>query len=70
MRDLVKIRYQELSSFRWETVNTIIDKKLKEQIKRSDITILNITQADNPKEDCIDCYVDYEFREEKGVDNV
>ena len=61
MRDLVKIYHREISSFRWVSVDEIITKKLKDQIRRGDITVLNITQVDNPKDDCIDCYVNYEF---------
>ena len=63
MRDLVKI-------YSYEIVNKNVDmsadikiceRKLKAQIGRNDITILNITKVVNMIDSCLDCYVDYEF---------
>ncbi|MFX0084327.1 MAG: hypothetical protein ACFFAU_01535 [Candidatus Hodarchaeota archaeon] len=68
MRDLVKIYHSELQdsnsvflSLGVIPIQTMVTRKLKKQISRDDITVLNITRTENIKEDCIDCYVDYEF---------
>ena len=65
MRDLVKIYLDELDRFNsiggFGVSASFIENKLKKQIERADITILNITRVENIRENCLECYVDYEF---------
>ncbi len=68
MRDLVKIYEYELEKIDSVSMSigviplqTLCTRKLKAQIGRHDITILNITRVENIKENCLDCYIDYEF---------
>ncbi|MCK4829549.1 hypothetical protein KA005_78210 [bacterium] len=66
MRDLVKIypfeRLEiETKMLAMYSLQRTCGRRLKAQIGRHDITILNITKVENVKESCLDCYVDYEF---------
>ena len=61
MRDLVKIFVEDMMTNQFEPLENLIRHRLMEQISRKDFTILNITKVENKKEDCLDCYVDYEF---------
>ena len=68
MRDLVKIYDYEIEKIISPSmgvgvipIQTLCTRKLKQQIGRRDITVLNITKVENIREGCLECYVDYEF---------